>query len=155
MAKSEESWFQKAAELVVRENMPFRAAAHEAGAEITTVEAENIFRRKSFQKLLWTERNKYYAEVANEPGRNKTSAVGLMHLLVHKLIEAGEFDKALEGITKLAKLEGWLNPETQINIMGELTGKDLAKLRKDLEKEKLDREATASANRTSPPSTVN
>ena len=141
--------------MVVRENMPFRAAAHEAGAQITTVEAENIYRRKSFQKILWAERNKFYAEVANEPGRNKTSAVGLMHLLVHKLIEAGEFDKALEGITKLAKLEGWLNPETQINIMQELTGKDLTRLRKELEKEKLDREAEAGSNRVSPPSSVN
>lgn len=130
---SEASWFRPAAELIVREGKRPLAAFTEVGASITTQEAEAIFRSKTFQKIIWAERQKFYKELANTPGRSKDSAIGLLYQLAQGLIDAGDLDKAANVVEKIMKAEGWTGPESQVNVFHGLSPKDYEKLKAELE----------------------
>lgn len=129
---TEQPWFRKAAELIVREEKKPWLAFTEVGAALTSVEAEVIYRSKTFQGILWAEREKFRKELANTPYRSKESAVGLMMYLIQKLIDAGEFDKAAQALEKLMKAEGWTGPDSQVNVYQGLSQKDYAELKKEL-----------------------
>lgn len=116
---------------MVRQNMSLRQAAMELDIPLTSDECDKILKRKAFQNVLWAERHTFNAELAAQPGRNKTSAIGLMVFLIQKLIDDGEYDKALDGVQKLAKLEGW-DKSAEINIIAGLTAKDLAEAKAEL-----------------------
>lgn len=116
---------------MVRENVGLRRAAVELSLDLTQEECDKISKRKNFQDILRAERNKYYGEIATTPGHSKNSAVGLMVFLINKLIEDGQYDKALEGVQKLSKLEGWDKSE-QVNIIAGISSRDLEEARKTL-----------------------
>lgn len=130
----EHPWFGKAAELIVRESKTPWQAFTEVGAEMLSSEAETIFRSKPFQQILWAERQKFYRELANTPGRDKTSALGLLYYLAQKLIDSGEYDKAAVVIEKLMKAEGQTGTDNQINVFAGLSPKDYAQLTSELER---------------------
>lgn len=130
--KPEQSWFQDAVEAYVREGKPLRQFVVERGLEISGADCDKIFGSKRFQEALWAERAKYSAEIANTPGRDKTSLVGLTHLLIYKLIEQGDFDKAVNAIEKLAKIEGFLGADTNISVFAGLTANDIEKAKAEL-----------------------
>jgi hypothetical protein len=121
-------WFQRAAELIVRESKTPWQAFNEVGAECTQHEAEQLFKSKAFQQTLQIEKQHYYKELANTPGRDKTSAIGLLYHLVNKLIDSGEYDKAIAGLEKLMKAEGWTGAEQTVNIFN-LSPKELEEAR--------------------------
>jgi len=50
-----------------------------------------------------------------------------------KLEEEGEYDKAAEVLLKIAKIRGWVGPENQVSIFGELSQSDLDGIRKKIE----------------------
>ena len=120
---------QPAAELVAREGVSLREAATRLKIPLTTEEAALAWRSKLFQKLLRAERLRYNLEISNDPGWSRRAAVGKMLYLVDRLIEAGEHDKALEGLLKVAKVEGWLSADTNVNVFGALTDKELLELK--------------------------
>jgi len=128
------AWKQRAAEQMARQGMGMRQAAQEQGMALTAEEAEGLFRQKVFQRLLWIERNKYYKELASDPNRTKQSAIGLMWLSIQKLAEQGDWDKALEGLLKLAKVEGWVGAEGQTNVFATLSAKDFEEIKKEMQK---------------------
>lgn len=121
----EQPYYQKVATIMVREAKSFRQAAIELNLELTAEECAHIEKLQSFQKVLWTARHRFYRELASDPERTKVSLLGQMMFLIQKLTEEGEYDKALEGAMKLAKVEGFIGPDSQVNIFSDVSPKDL------------------------------
>lgn len=127
-------WFRKAAEKVAREGKSFLHVLDEMKIDgMRPQEADELYRSKSFQTVLRAERHRYANELANDPQFSKNTAIGMMMIAIQKLMEEGEWDKALEGITKLSKLTGWQGMDTQVAVFGDLKGKEFEQLRKDIE----------------------
>lgn len=120
---------------MVTGNMPFKQAAGELKIDWTAAECDKITRRTEFKRILREERNRIHTDVANTPGRNKSSAIGMMVLALENLMAEGEYDKVIAGIEKLAKLEGWMGGDSNIQIFAGLTAKDLAEAKGRLQKE--------------------
>ena len=137
MSKSDQTeliWFRKAAEKVVREQKNFLLVLDELKIDgMRPQEADEVFRSKAFQTVLRQERLRYANELASDPQLSKNTAIGMMLIAIQKLFEEGEWDKALEGVTKLSKLTGWQGSDTQVAVFADLKGKDIEQLRKQIE----------------------
>ena len=131
----EAPWFIRAAELIVREGKPFRVAFAELGVVESEIEMIRIFNSKPFQEVLWGERHRFHAEIANNPARSKTAAIGLAVIACQRLAEKGEWEKVLEGILKLAKMEGWVGGDSQTFVIGNVTAKDIEQAKAKILKE--------------------
>jgi len=126
----------EAVELMVRNGVTLKQAATELQKPLTTIDCENIQRRRSFQKLLRDARSRYHAEVGSDPSLTKASTIGRLSILAQKLEDEGVADKAAEVLYKLSRLAGWLEPDSQVNVFGDLNAKDFEKIRKTLEEGK-------------------
>lgn len=135
--KSDESWFNAAADIIVREAVGLKDAVTQLSIPLTTQDCQNISRRKSFQTALRTAKIRFQAEVANAPGRNKTSTIGHLQILAEKLELEGAHDKAAEVLFKISKLENWVGEGGVVNVFGGLSQKDIDLLKKQVE-ERLD-----------------
>lgn len=110
----------------MRESTSLAEAATRLRVQIGAQECANLFRTKSFQRLLRAERLRYYQELGRDPDWGKKTAVGMLLHCAAELRDAGEYDKAAEVILKASKLEGWLSNEgPQISVFGNLSQKDL------------------------------
>lgn len=132
MPQKEASWYQSAVEAIAREGVTLRQYVANAELALTSIECERIFKSKRFQELLRAEREKYQSEIATTPGRNKTSLLGLAYMLIWKLIEEAQWDKAILGIEKLSKIEGWQGADTNVNIFAGITAQDIDKMKAEL-----------------------
>lgn len=104
-------------------------AATELEIQVDPDEAEMTSRRKEFQEILRSEKNKYHQMIANDPTLTKSVVVGQLWLLADKLTKDAEYDKAAGVLEKLAKLAGWQGAESNVNIFAGLTAKDIAEAR--------------------------
>jgi hypothetical protein len=102
---------------------------NEAGLGMTKRECEDILRTGEFQKVLRTERNKFFKELANDPSRNRNVAVGQLLFAIQNLLDSEHYDKAVSAIAQLFKAEGWTSDGAAINIFNELKGSDIQALR--------------------------
>src|SRR5690242_1202712 len=114
---------------MVRQGITLRQAAADLGQMLTVEEAEDAFRRRSFTRLLWAARNRWFAEIAEDPERSKAAKIGQLEILAKKLEDEGAHDKAAEVIFKIAKIEGWLTPDSTVNVFGSLSAKEFAEVR--------------------------
>lgn len=128
-AVAEQPWYQSAAELIAREGLSLREAATRLQIPITSEVAANTFRNKTFQRVLRAERLRYFNEIAGDSAWSKRAAVGQMLYLISRLVERGEDKEALEGLLKVAKVEGWLSADTNVNLLYGLTEKEFQELR--------------------------
>lgn len=112
--------------------MPFREAASSLGVAVDTDKALAIHRSRTFQTILWQARFDFYTEIASNPTRTKTAALGLMTLAIENLAKEGEWEKVLEGVLKLAKVEGWVGNEASMTVFANVTQKDIEAERKRL-----------------------
>ena len=126
--KSEE-WLVPAAELMVRESISLRQAVSHLGLEVTSDQCEAVERRKSWKKIVWDARHKYWDSLGGDPALNKNSVIGQLLLLAQQLREEGELDKSAEVLFKLSKLAGWVGPEQVVNAFGGLNAKEFEELR--------------------------
>lgn len=122
---TEQPWFVEAATKMVREDKTFREVVEELKLALTTAECEKYRKQKEFQAILRIERLKYERELANDPERNKATAIGKMLIAINKLEEEGAYDKVAEAVMKLAKIEGWLEADTNVTVYAGLTQKEL------------------------------
>ena len=129
MARNTESWFEKAADLMVRRGVGLREAAAEINVVLGVEEAAGIRRSKAFEAILWNVRNAYFLEVGSNPGLRRDGIVGKMWVCADKLLEDGEYDKAAEVLLKVAKIKNFVGPEQQTNIFGNLSQEDLNRIR--------------------------
>lgn len=123
------AWFVQVAELMVQSGVSFFQAVVQLKIPVDQQEAENSAKRKEFQEILRAERNKYHQMVANDPTRTKSVVLGHMVILAEKLEKDGEFDKAAQVWEKLAKMEGWMGGDSNVNIFAGLTAADIAAAR--------------------------
>ena len=123
----------RVAERCAREGISFRQAASDEGISLTSIEAENMERRKAYQEILWNARHRYAQELANNPQATKSSAIGMMMQAIQKLLEHGDWDKAIAGIEKLSKLQGWVGADTNVNLIAGISTKDLEKIKAKLQ----------------------
>ena len=128
-----ESWLLEAAQNMARTGNSLKQAATELEQEVTNEECANILRRASFTKLLWQERHRYFRELAADPNFTQDTVIGKLMNLALKLEEEGEHDKSAEVYLKLSKIKGWVGPESQVSVFGELSQRDLDSIRKKLE----------------------
>jgi hypothetical protein len=127
--EQEEPFYQRLAEFMVREDKDLWVAATELELGLTSDECERVMRNKAFQRILRSERNKLYNDLANDPARGKTTLVGQAIFSIEKLIEKEQWDKALTGLLSLAKIEGFVGNDTNINVFAGLSSKDVEALR--------------------------
>lgn len=133
MATLEYAWFARAAKLMIREAKSFATVVDEL--EIPGLRPQDLDRlqkSEAFQAALRSERHKYANEVANDPKLGKSTAVGMMMLAIERLMGEGEWDKALEGLQKLAKLTGWTGPDNQVTVFADLKGKEIEELKRQI-----------------------
>jgi hypothetical protein len=129
----EENWYMEAAQLMARTGQSLKQACTELEVEITNEEAAILLRRASFNRLLWQERHRYFRELAADPNFSVDTVVGRLMNLALKLEEEGENDKSAEVYLKIAKVRGWVGPESQVSVFGELSQRDLDSIRKQVE----------------------
>lgn len=130
-------WEIDAAEYMARTGASLTEAATFLGVQIPSKDVDTILRRKSFHRLLWEAKHRYFNELASSPNFKKDTAIGSLMTLADKLSAEGSFDKAAEVIFKVSKLMGWVGIEGQVNVFGELSQADLDKIREDLTRAKL------------------
>ena len=128
--KSEPEWFAPVAELIARESITLKEAATRLQVPLTTEAASNTFRSKAFQRVLRAARNQHWREICRDQTFSKDAVVGQMYWLASQLAEAGELEKALDGLLKLSKVQGWLGAETNVNVFQGLSGRDIETLKK-------------------------
>src|SRR5208283_322454 len=130
-----EPWLPEAIGLMVQSGLSLKQAAMELEQDITSVECENIQRRRSFVKALWEERHRYFAQLAKSPNLSKETAIGKLLVLAQKLEEEGKHDKAADAIFKAGKVAGWIGPESTVSVFGELSQADLEALKESVAKQ--------------------
>ena len=127
-------WYAPVAESMAREGLSFRESLDKHGVALTTKEYETYQKRREFQICLRTARNRYWRELANDPERSKATAVGMMIQSITKLSEQGEHEKVVDGVVKLARVEGWINGEGNINVFSGLSQAELDKVKEEFER---------------------
>lgn len=111
-----------------------KEALTELGIEKTSEDCKILLKSANFQKILWEARHRYFTGLGRDPNYNKDAAIGKLISLAQKLEESGEFDKAAEVVLKVAKIQGWVGPESTVSVFGELSQKDLDAIRESVVK---------------------
>lgn len=130
--KKLEDWLIEAAEYMAATGSTLQVAATVLSKQIPSTEIAAILRRKSFQELLAEARNRFFIKTATSPTWKKDTAIGMLMSDAERLRAEGSYDKASECVFKAAKMAGWVGVEGQVNVFGELSQKDLDKIREDL-----------------------
>ena len=131
--EKQEPWLIEATELMARTGMTLREAAAELNQPITTESCDSVARRKSFLRLLWEARHRYFNELATNPNFKKDTIIGKLISLAQRMEDEGDYDKAAEAIFKAAKAVGFIGPESTVSVFGELSQSDLDAIRKKVD----------------------
>ena len=134
-----EDWLLEAVELMVQNGLSLKQASMDLGQDKTAVECELILRRRSFNKLLWEARHRYFSSVGNSPNFKKETVIGKLLDLATKLEAEGKLDKAANSLFQAAKIAGFVGPESTVSVFGELSQKDLEALRDTIKNEPIER----------------
>jgi hypothetical protein len=120
---------------MVREKQPIFESATALELGLTSQECDKVMKNRTFQKILRGYRNEYYNELARDPKRSKDTLVGQAIQAIEHLMEGKAYDKALTGILALAKIEGFVGSDTNINVFSGLSTKDMADLKAKLKRD--------------------
>ena len=130
-----EDWLLGAIQLMARTGCSLIEAAIELQVVVSSEEAKTICRRSSFIRLLWEERHRYFSDIGSDPNWKKDTAVGKLLALANKLEEAGKYGDASEVYFKIAKMSGWVGPESTVSVFGELSQRDMDAIRDKIAKD--------------------
>jgi hypothetical protein len=130
--KRPKNWYREVARVMLRQNLPFRAAAAECGIVLTPEEAEKHARRAAFLEIYQRERFEYYAQLGASTYRGREGLIGQMQYLIDQLISAGQYDKALDGVAKLARVARGDDIESTTDQIAGLTPAQIEELRKSI-----------------------
>jgi hypothetical protein len=126
-------WYEKAAFEIVRNSYTLFRFSNEQNLGLTSRECENIARTTEFQNALRAQRNRFYKELSDDKSRSRSTAVGQLLFAITKLLDAEQYDKAVNAIAQLFKAEGWTSDAAQINILQDLSGKNIEEIRAKLQ----------------------
>jgi hypothetical protein len=129
-----EPWMLEAINLIVRQILTLRQAAHQLGVDITPQQADNIQGRLRFQDALEEARLKHYAAVGANPRLTKDAVVGQLFMLAQRLAADGEDAKAADALLKLAKVQNWTSGEDYKDkpVLGNLSQAEIDRLRAEV-----------------------
>ena len=127
-----DDWMFEAVKVMARTGCSLHQAAMEQGQKVTQEDCALILRRETFNQLLWEARHRYFNELGRDPNFTKDTAIGKLLALAQKLEEEGEHDKSAEVLFKIAKMTGWVGPESQVSVFGELSQRDLDAIRESV-----------------------
>jgi hypothetical protein len=130
-----EDWHFEACQLMARTGCSLAQACTELQKNVSIEDVNAILRLPTFQKILWEARHRFFGELGADPNFKKDAAIGKMLDLARKLEETGEFDKAADTLFKIAKMTGWVGPESTVNVFGELSDTDLRAIREKVASE--------------------
>ena len=131
---AEPEWFRRAAQMIARQGKNLAVAVLELGIDgLTAKEVQDIYNSNTFQAILRNERLRYATEIGRDPQLSKDAAIGMMIMAIEKLIAESEWEKALEGVSKLSKLAGWIGADQTVNVFADLKQKDYEELKKQIE----------------------
>jgi hypothetical protein len=123
------TWYEDAADRMIRERKKLPQICSEMGLDLTPAEALEMENKPLFQKAIWVARHKFYQELALNPERTKQSALGQMIFAIEGLMAKGEWDKVVDAVLKLAKLEGWIGADSNVNVFTALRGEQFEELK--------------------------
>ncbi len=129
-----EDWHLEAVDLMARTGCSLSGAVTELGRIVSIDECNKILKRVTFQRVLWEARHRFFNELGSNPNYKKESAIGKLLSLAEKLEVEGKYDSAAEVVFKIAKMNGWTGPESTVNVFGDLSQKDIDKIRTKLSK---------------------
>jgi len=118
---------------MARTGASLKQAATELGIEITNEEAVLLMRRSAFNRVLWEARHRYFNELAKDPNFSRDTVVGKLIVQCQKLEEEGDWAKASDVLYKISKILGFVGPESQVSVFGELSQADLDAIRQNIE----------------------
>ena len=110
----------------MRNQLSLKQVAPELGLKLTPEECWHVEQRKEFQVVLRAMRADFFNELANSPNRGKETTVGLMLLAIEQLAAASEWKEVIVACEKLAKLEGWIGADSNVNVYQGYSAKDFA-----------------------------
>lgn len=120
-----EQWMRKVAQIMARDGMSFKEAVVALNLPLTAGECEAVRRRGEFEEILFAETQNFRTQIAESPSATKSSAIGMLLMAAEKLFNQGDYDKAAVVIEKIAKIQGWIGSESNINIIAGMTAKDI------------------------------
>lgn len=132
-----EPWHSEAAELMARTGCSLETAITELGVELDYDGCRALLRKAFYQRLLWEARHRYFSGLAKDPQFNQDTVIGKLLSHAQSLEEEGAYDKAAEVLLKLSKIKGWVGPESQVSIFGELSQRDLEAIRDKVSKNEI------------------
>lgn len=135
---NEEPFYARLAAIMVREDKNCWQAATDLELGLTNEECTLLMKNQRFQQILRTERLKLYNELASDPNRSKHTLIGQAMFCVEKLMEQDSYDKALAGLLNIAKIEGFVGSDTNVNVFAGLSSRELAELKQKLKSQKSD-----------------
>lgn len=127
-------WLHEAIAQMVRTGCSLKQATIELELDIPNVDIVYQSHRAIFLSLLWEARHRYFAQLARSPEFQKDSVVGKLLVLAQKLEEEGAHEKSADVLFKLAKVQGYVGPESTVSVFGSLSQQDLSSIREKLSK---------------------
>lgn len=127
-----EDWNLEAVQIMARSGCSLAQAVTELGMAITAEEINRTLKRPSFQKLLLEARDRHFSELGSDPKFGKDTIIGHLRDQARKLDEEGEHDKASEVLFKVAKMAGFVGPESTVNVFADLSNADLMAIREKI-----------------------
>ena len=140
-------WWREAARMMLEESVNLETAAASLGIpDITPQVAQNIKRRKAWRDLLSKESMLFFTGKAQPSAHSKSILIGKMLMDAELLRGQGRIKDAADVLFQVAKMEGWVGPETTTNIFQTLSGDNLAKLKEQFSKKITTPTGTPSVN---------
>jgi len=123
-------WYEDAIRLMLEEptlSLPDAVAALGIPASV-----QDCLRHKRTRawREAWERLSREWQEHQASPAvHTKAALVGRMKMDAEHLRRQGDFARAAEVESRIARVEGWTGPETTTNIFNDLSGSDFAALR--------------------------
>lgn len=110
---------------MVEQECSIQVAAASLNLRLTKEELVRVSQREEFKVFLRAERNKLRRKVAQDPSQGKDALIGAMLLAIEGLIQECEWEKVVSACEKLAKVQGIIGVESNINVFAGMTATDI------------------------------
>lgn len=118
--------------LMVEDRLNFRQVATLLELGLTDRQMVDMERRKSFKKALADARRHHFETAGSPTETTKTAMVGAMLDDARHLRERGKHKEAGELTAAAAKIMGYANSETTVNLLGDISPADVARLKEKI-----------------------
>lgn len=130
-------WVPDVIDIMLSEHVPLHVAAARHGLlfneqPMTERDGAAYARRRAFKDLYERMSRAYFAAKAADSVHTKAVLTGKMLSQSEALSQAGKHKEAADVLAQVAKISGWVGPESTTTIFQDLSGADLQVLREKL-----------------------